>query len=166
MQTVPETYQFLPVVPWTLISWTVNRWHSNKGFCGQKCLKNNGLKKVNHVLFSFSFPVRLSEPLLCLWASQVALVVKNLPANAGVVREAGFIPGSGRSPGGGHGNPLQYSCLENPMVRGAWWATIYRVVKSWTRLKQLSTLCLWAYEFPRDIEQLSCSMIRSGNPFS
>ena len=47
-------------------------------------------------------------------------VVKNLSANAGDVREAGLIPGSGRSPGGGHGNPLQYSCLENPLDRGAW----------------------------------------------
>ena len=51
-------------------------------------------------------------------ASQVALEVKNLPANAGDARDAGLIPGWGRSPGGGHGNPLQYSCLENPMDRG------------------------------------------------
>ena len=50
-----------------------------------------------------------------------------------------MIPGSGRSPGGGHGNPLQYSCLENPKDRGAWWVTVHRVAKSWTRLKQLST---------------------------
>ena len=57
-------------------------------------------------------------------ASQVALVVKNPPANAGEVRDVGSIPGSGRSPGGGHGNPLQYSCLENPMDRGAWRATV------------------------------------------
>ena len=49
------------------------------------------------------------------WASQMALLVKNLPANAGDIRNTGLIPGSGRSPGGGHGNPLQYSCLENPM---------------------------------------------------
>ena len=49
-----------------------------------------------------------------VWVSQVALVVKNLPANAGDIRDMGLIPGSGRSPGGGHGNPLQYSCLENP----------------------------------------------------
>ena len=54
-----------------------------------------------------------------LQASQVAVKVKNLPANAGDIRD-GFIPGSGRSPGEGHGNPLQYSCLENPMDRGAW----------------------------------------------
>ena len=72
-------------------------------------------------------------------ASQVALVVKNPSANAGDLRDAGSYPGSGRSPGGGHGNPLQYSCLENPMGRGAWWATIHRITKSQTRLKQLST---------------------------
>ena len=54
-----------------------------------------------------------------LQASQVALVVKNPPANAGDIRDVGSIPGSGRSPGGGLGNPLQYSCLENPMDRGA-----------------------------------------------
>ena len=63
-------------------------------------------------------------------ASQVALVVKNLPANAGELRDAALIPGSGRSLGGGHGNPLQYSCLESPMDRGAWWATVHRVAKS------------------------------------
>ena len=64
-------------------------------------------------------------PLGYFWASQVALVVKNPPANAGDIRDMGSIPGSGRSPGEGHGNPLQYSCLENPMDRGAWWATVY-----------------------------------------
>ena len=73
------------------------------------------------------------------WASQVVLVVKNLPASPGDVRDAGSILGSGRSPGGGHGNPLQYSCLENPTDRGAWWTTVYRVAKSRTRLKRLST---------------------------
>ena len=52
-------------------------------------------------------------------------VVKNLPISAGDARDVGSIPGSGRSPGGGHGNPLQYSCLENPMDRGAWRATIH-----------------------------------------
>jgi len=53
--------------------------------------------------------------------SQVALVVKNPPASAGDERDVGSIPDSGRSPGGGHGNPLQYSCLGNPRDRGAWW---------------------------------------------
>ena len=54
------------------------------------------------------------------WASQVTVVVNNPPANAGDVRDAGSIPGSGRPPGGGHGNPLQYSCLDIPMDRGSW----------------------------------------------
>ena len=65
---------------------------------------------------------------------QVALVVKNPPVNAGDVRDAGLIPGLGRSSGGGNGNPLQYSCLENPMDRGTCWVTVHRVKKSWTRL--------------------------------
>ena len=68
----------------------------------------------------------------------MALVVKNLPANAGDIRDAGLIPGLGRSPGGGHGNPPQYSCLENPMDRGAWWAAAHQFPKSPTWLKQLS----------------------------
>ena len=63
---------------------------------------------------------------------QVVLVVRNSSAKAGDERDAGSVPGPGRSPGGGHGNPLQYSCLENPMDRGAWWATIHGVAKSWT----------------------------------
>ena len=71
---------------------------------------------------------------------------QELPANTGDVRDAGSkrerdtgsMPGSGRSPGRGHGYPLQYSCLENPMNKGAWKATVYRVAKSWTRLKLLS----------------------------
>ena len=63
---------------------------------------------------------------------QVALVVKNLPASAGNARDVILIPTSGRSSGGGHGNPLQYSCLENPMDRGAWWATVHGVRKSQT----------------------------------
>ena len=62
----------------------------------------------------------------------MALVVKNPPANAGDVRDRGSIPGLGRSPGGGHGNPLQYSCLENPMDRGDWQTTVHRFAKSQT----------------------------------
>ena len=61
-------------------------------------------------------------------------MVKNLPANEGDVRDMGLIPGWGRSPGGRHGNPLQYSCLENLMDRGAWWVTVHGVAKSWMRL--------------------------------
>ena len=66
------------------------------------------------------------------WASQGAPVTQNLPANAGDARDVGSIPGLGRSPGGRHGNPLHYSCLENPMDRGAWWATVHSVAKSQT----------------------------------
>ena len=66
-------------------------------------------------------------------------MVKNLLVNTGDVRDVVSIPGSGRSPGGGNDNPLQYSCLENPMDRGAWWATVHGAAKSWTQLKQPST---------------------------
>ena len=72
-------------------------------------------------------------------ASEVVLVVKSMPANAGDIRDMGSVPGSGRFPGGGHGNPLQYSCLENPMDRGAQQATVHRVAQSQTQPKQLST---------------------------
>ena len=72
----------------------------------------------------------LSTALFC-WCFPGGSVVKNPPANAG---DVGLIPGSGRSPGGGNGNPLQYSCLENPMERGAWRATVYGVAKSQTQL--------------------------------
>ena len=64
----------------------------------------------------------------------MALVVKNPPANAGDRRDVGLIPGSGRPPGEGHGHPLQYSFLENPMDRGTWWATIHGITKNRTQL--------------------------------
>ena len=69
----------------------------------------------------------------------MVLVVKNLPATAEDVRDMGSITGSGRSPGEGPGSPLQYSCLENPMDRGAWLTTVHRITKSWIQLKRLST---------------------------
>ena len=59
----------------------------------------------------------------------------NLPANEGDIRDAGLIPGLARSPGEENGNPLQYSCLANPMDRGAWWATVHGVTKSQAQLK-------------------------------
>ena len=73
-------------------------------------------------------------------------MVKNPPANAGDTRDMGSVPGWGRSPEGGNGNPLQYSFLENPMDRGAWWTTVHGVAKSQTRLKGLSTaqMNLWS----------------------
>ena len=72
-------------------------------------------------------------------SSQVALVIKNLPANVADIRDMGLIPGLGKSPGEGNGNPLQYSCLENPMDRGAWRATVHSIIWSQTQLKRLST---------------------------
>ena len=66
-------------------------------------------------------------------------VVKDPHANVGDIRDVGSIPGLGRSPGEGNGNPPQYSCLKNPMERGAWQATVHRVAKSWTPLNPLST---------------------------
>ena len=68
----------------------------------------------------------------------MVLVVKNLPDNEGDMRDAGSIPGLGRSPRVGDGYPLQYSCLENPVDKGAWWATVHRITMSQTRLKPSS----------------------------
>ena len=68
-------------------------------------------------------------------AFQVSLVIKKLPANTGDIKDISLTPGSGRSPGGRHGNSLHYSCQENPMDRGAWWASVLGVKKSQTQLK-------------------------------
>ena len=108
-------------------------------------LQNSGLENsINHIvhgvakrstqLTAFHFHFHCENR-----ASQVTLVAKNLPANAGDIRDAASILGSGRSTGGGNGNPLQYFCLENPKDRGAWQATVHGVTKSWTWLKQFST---------------------------
>ena len=72
---------------------------------------------------------------MSLWAARVAQTVKESACNAA---DLGLILGSGRSPGEGHGNPLQCSCLENPMDKGAWWATVHGVAESWTRLSDLA----------------------------
>ena len=95
--------------------------------------------------FNFIFHMWISScPGTICWrlffprASQVPLVVRNPPANSGHVRDAGSIPGSGRCPGGGYGNPLYGSCLENLMDRGAWRTTVHGVTKSQTQLKWLS----------------------------
>ena len=76
---------------------------------------------------------KLSLSEYILGASQMVLVLKNLSANAGDIRDVSLIPGLGRSPGGGHSNPLQFSCLENLMDRGDWRATVCRVAQSQTR---------------------------------
>ena len=80
------------------------------------------------------------------WASQMVLVVKNLPSDAKNIRDTGLIPGSGRFLGGGHGNPLQCSCLENLSDRGASRATVHRVAKSWTRVTAHTHTCIIAYQ--------------------
>ena len=80
------------------------------------------------------------ESVLVRWGSfPGGSVVKNPPANIGDTRDASSIPGSGRSPGGGKGNPFQYSCLENPRDGRASWAVVYGVTQSQTRLKRLSS---------------------------
>ena len=71
-------------------------------------------------------------------------MVKNPPANAGGARDVGLIAGSGRSPGEGNGNPLQYSCLENPMERGAWWATVHGVTES-DRIQHTHRSIVWIH---------------------
>ena len=76
--------------------------------------------------------MRINEYIYLHGDSQVLLVVKNPVDNAGDVRDTGSTPGLGRSPGEVNGNPVQYSCLENPMDREAWWATVHRVAKSLT----------------------------------
>ena len=92
------------------------------------CFTWLGWKKVTH-LYEF-----LDNEINLHIASQVAVVVKNSPDNLGDTRNSDSIPGSGKSPGKGTGNPLQHSCLGNPMDRGAQWAPVHRVAKSWTGL--------------------------------
>ena len=91
--------------------------------------------------FSFFF---IAKPIAVIFSVIVVFpivsVIKSPPANA---RDVGLIPGLGRSPREGNGNPLQYSCLENPMDRGAWWATIHRVTKSWTWMSTIRIINLW-----------------------
>ena len=83
--------------------------------------------------------------ILCIWirVSQMALVVKKQPANAGDIRDMGLDPWVGKIPGEENGNLLQYFCLENPMDRAAWWATVHRVSKSWTWLKWLNKQAIY-----------------------
>ena len=102
----------------TQIHWLIGKWHLNSSpfYDDQAVSPHMGL-----------CPIQEEIP-----ASQVALAVKNLPASAEDTGDVGSIPGSGRSPKGGHGNPLQYSCLENPLDRGAWWAAVHGVAKSQT----------------------------------
>ena len=90
-------------------------------FCSVCCVY-----QAKHILDKFCTAIESKR------ASQVMALVKNPLAKAGDIRDAGSIPGSRRAPGGGHGNPLQYSCLENPMHRGDRQAIVHGVAKSWT----------------------------------
>ena len=112
-----------------------NRWDN-----GPSC---DAYMSSVHWILNYYFNIPLRTPVVCStgtdnWASQVALALKNPPSDAGNIEDISLKPGLGRSPEDGHGNPPQHSCLENPMNRGAWWATVHRVTKSWTWLKQLS----------------------------
>ena len=91
------------------------------------CLGEGSFQKIQ--------PPKSTYQLRILWV----LRSKEPSCNAGDAGNLGSIPESGRFPGGGHGNPFQYSCLENPMDRGAWKAVVHRVTESWTQLKRLST---------------------------
>ena len=125
-------------IPWKR-AWQPTPVFLPGGSCGQRSLAGYcpwGYEELDRTEVTENVCNHKKCKVLCLcigWASQVALVVKNLPANAGDVRDTG--PGSGRSPGREHGNPLQYSCSENPMDRGAWQATVHRIGKSQTQLK-------------------------------
>ena len=116
----------------------------NKGVCSHSHrLFVEGLE--NLYFWNLSSLLILWINFVVLWklhfrSPQVALVVKNLPANAGDIRDVGLIPGSGRSLGGGNSNPFQHSCLGNPMDRGAWQTTVHGVAKSWMWLKWFTTL--------------------------
>ena len=92
-------------------------------------------KLTNNITYLVDILLLLIAPDMLLRGLPRWLSGKESACNARDTRDAGLIPGSGRSHGGGHGNPLQYSCPENPMDRGAWWALVHRVTKSRTGLK-------------------------------
>ena len=117
---------------WTLIGYlTISKDFSSVIMNGIVVMVRNSKKKKKILTFR--------DTHIFIWASQVGLVVKNPPANAGDPAGTSSIPRSGRSLEGEQGNPLQYSCLEIPMDRGVWQATVHSVAKSWTQLKWLST---------------------------
>ena len=96
-----------------------------------KIVRNSNICATNKISLGHSRPCSFTHCLwlLLCWALQVAPVVRDPLANAGDIRDVSSVSGSGGSPGEGHGNPLQYSCLENPMNRGAWWATVHGEAK-------------------------------------
>ena len=139
---IPVTLSFQPAGPAPLSLPSMPTSSLCGGLSHAEAERQHGIRNPRSGISLLVQWLRLHAPTA--EASEVALVVRNLPGNAGVVRDAGLILGLVKFPGGGHGNPLQYSCLENPMDRGAWWAIVHEVAKSWTRLKQLSTHALQA----------------------
>ena len=105
---------------------------------------NQGLLHCRWILYQLSYQGSLTFTLRGL-GFPGGSVVKNLPANAGDVGDADLSPELGRLPGVGNGNPLQYSCLENSTHRGAWWATVHGVTKSWTQLSRHTLSTQWQF---------------------
>ena len=107
---------------------------------------NPGLPHCRQILHQLSHQESAYLPIyITNWASQVALLVKNPPANAEGERDACLIPGSGICPGGGNGNPLHCPCLEDPLDRGAWWATVYGAAKSQRPLSDWVCMCAYTH---------------------
>ena len=122
------------------------KWTQIRGWSGQACIP----LAFRALVRNWNFKPNLIGRKLLGWR----LVVKNLPEDSGDKRDTGSVPRLGRSPGGGHGNPLQYSCLENPMDRGAWWATVHGVTKR-TWLRQLG-MHAWIDGLLSGIPRLLC----------
>ena len=129
------SFQWLTFFPWGRLHENLKHWLHLPFHLEFSIVHLPSVPPERYLLKSFTF---MKSLLKIGWVSQLVLVVKNLPADGGDRRDTGSIPGLGRSPEGGHGNPVQYSCLENPMDRGAWRATVHRVTKSHTWPKQLS----------------------------
>ena len=102
--------------------------------CADSSLQQRICSAMVTYLLNHRWQRSLGRAVRCKGSSQMVLMMKNPPANAGEPRDTGSTPGWGRSPGEGNSNRLQYSCLKNPMDRGAWRATVHGVTKSWTRL--------------------------------
>ena len=109
-------------------------------YCCPPFVSSKGKLKEVKALAQASPAHSFTEQMGWCWGFPGGSTVKNLPANAGDSGDTGSIPGWGRSRGGGHYNPLQHSCLENPMDRGAWQAMVHGVEKSWTRLSDFTSL--------------------------
>ena len=117
----------------------LSNFHFTSGkICIEGCLLDVATMKLLMTLAWTLFKINFYWNIAVLRASQVAQLVKNPPANAGDPGDMGSIPGLGRSPGGGRGNPFQYSCLGNFMNRGAWRATVHGVTESQTQLRDLA----------------------------